>query len=191
MTDTRQRFDHDDSHPLQRMVRTALALPALAGTLGCSDRQVETLSRLKEQFMDARRAYRQRMKESHEALTELFTSGETPEAPEVRRHLTERATRRADHRATLYERALEMRGVLTEGQRKVLAHLTLRDLRCQVRRHMTLVEERQLDEAVREVAGPDLSDSEPAVERSRTEKGRPGEDSRNWRDRAPGPVMEA
>lgn len=173
MTSALQRSDQEKGHLLLRRVWTALALPALADTLGLTGRQVEELSRLKEKVKGARQAHRKRMDERREALADLFAPGEMPNSQEVRRHLTEGAARRAHYRGDLYERALEMREVLTEGQREVLAHLTLRDLRCQVRRHTTIADEQEIEVAAREISGPGLPDRTPATEESAKEAARP------------------
>lgn len=157
--------EQDESHPLRQIVLVTLMLPALDKLLGLSHRQAATLSRQQEKFMDAYRAHRQRIEESEETLWDLFADGE-PKPSELRHHLTNEATRRANRRTDLYKRTLEMRDVLTDGQREVLAHLTPHDLRCQMRRHLTLAEEQEINEAACEIGAPNVLGKTRPGERS-------------------------
>lgn len=155
------------SHPLRRIVRLTLVLPALGDLLGLSREQAATLSRQQEKFMNAYRIHQQRIEESDETIGALFTDGE-PKPSTLRQHLTKEAMRRAHRRTDLYERTIEMRNVLTDGQREVLAHLTPHDLRCQMRRHLTRAEERVINEAACEVGAPNVLGSTRTREQSPT-----------------------
>lgn len=116
---------------------------------------------------------------------ERLASGEAPKRRRVRRHLTHEAIRRANWRASLYERALRMREVLIAGQREVLAHLTPSDLRRRVRRHMTVADEREIAETVRQVTGPAFPETTRAARQSAEEEVRVRQSRRSRNDGVP------
>lgn len=123
----RQMHQRMMQNPMHRSAMTAFLLPALADTLGLSGEQTSQIETLKSELVSHLRASREQMATRRQELKSLFEDEGRPAPDQVRQHLEEMASMRADRQARLFEAAERMREVLTEEQQERLEVLSTHD----------------------------------------------------------------
>jgi hypothetical protein len=131
-------------NPMHRTSMMAFMLPALADTLGLSDDQVAQLDQLQGGLMEQRQAHHQQIMTHRQELMGLFEGDEQPAAEAVREHLSAMAVLHANQQATVYETALQMRGVLTAEQQEMLDGMTPQQQMRQMMSRMTMMDMMQM-----------------------------------------------
>jgi len=135
--------------PLHRATMTGFLLPALADTLNLSDEQLHRIRQLRSASMAQQRSHRDEMQDRRGELSRLFDADEHPSAETVREHMRMMAALRANHRASMYETAQQMRQVLTAEQRGMVDGLPPRHLVRLTMAHMPMLDVMRLMRSMR------------------------------------------
>lgn len=110
--------------PMHRSRMMVHLVPALADTLGLTEAQSSQLQELKSALSSKQKDVRQQMAANRQEMRTLVQNEGDPSPETFRNHLTQMAELRVDLRATTYETAQQMRGVLTPEQQNMLDELS-------------------------------------------------------------------
>lgn len=135
-------------NPMHRSTMMAYMLPALADTLGLSEQEKNQMESLKRDLKTQLQSNQEQRKEQKQELKRLFEGENQPSATEVRQHLEEMASLRADRQASIYETAEQMRQMLTEEQRQRLEGMSPQDQMQYMMAEMSMMDMMQMRQAM-------------------------------------------